>query len=90
MKTNLPEVNGDGYRLVNRTSLALKTKNGRKHEITSETLISAHHPNGLHRASGGGTGWSKKYFVSVSSTDIAERDAKLAEWLASKPELQEV
>lgn len=87
MTTNLDEVNGDGYRLVNRTALLLKTKNGRNHKITSETLISAHHPNGLHRASGGGTGWSKKYFVSVSSPDIAERDSKLAEWLASKPEL---
>ena len=88
METSLPEVNGNGYRLVNRTAHLLTTKNGRKHEVTSETLISAHHPNGLHRASGGGVGLSKKYYVSVSSNDIAERDALLAEWLASKPELQ--
>lgn len=90
MKTNLPEINGSGYRLTNRSSLLLKTKNGRKHEIIIETLISSSFPNGLHRACGGGLGWSKKYYVSVTGKDTAERDAKLAEWLALKPELQEV
>jgi hypothetical protein len=87
---NQPEVNGDGYRLINRSFLVLKTKNGRRHEITVETLINARNPSGLHRASGGGLGMSKKYFVSIVSASIVERDAKLEEWLSSKPELKQL
>lgn len=89
MKINLPDTAGGGYTCVNRTLIALKSKNGRKHEITCDTLVCPDFPNGLHRACGGGVGWSKKYFISVSSPDIAERDALLEAWIASKPELQE-
>jgi hypothetical protein len=88
VKTKLPDKIGDGYRLVNRALLLFKSKNGRKQEITTETLISENFPNGLHRAVGGGIGWSKKYFLSITSDDIANRDAQLDAWLKSNPELK--